>query len=296
MATLTTDDGVKLHCEEAGSGHPIVFVHEFAGDQRSWEPQVRHFSRRYRCITYNARGYPPSDVPNEVERYSQARARDDIRSVLDQLKIERAHVVGLSMGGFATLHFGFTDSRRATSLVVAGCGYGAHPAQHAQFQQSSRGNAKAMLEEGMPKFAATYGHGPARTQLRDKDPRGFAEFIRFFSEHSAQGSANTMLGFQARRPSLYDLTKEMAGITAPLLIVSGDEDDVTLESSLLMKRAIPTAGLVVLPRSGHAMNLEEPELFNRVIEDFFHQVESGRWRPRDPSTAPASIRGPGGKP
>jgi pimeloyl-ACP methyl ester carboxylesterase len=76
MPELATDDGVKLHYEEAGSGSPIVFVHEFAGDARSWEPQLRHFSRRYRCIAYNARGYPPSDVPEDVERYSQqSRAR-----------------------------------------------------------------------------------------------------------------------------------------------------------------------------------------------------------------------------
>src|SRR5690242_11767875 len=101
MPTLTTDDGIKLYCEDTGSGTPIVFVHEFAGDYRSWEPQVRHFARRYRCITYNARGYPPSDVPVEVDRYSQQRSRDDVRCVLDGLKIERAHIVGLSMGGFA---------------------------------------------------------------------------------------------------------------------------------------------------------------------------------------------------
>src|SRR5512134_273657 len=121
MPTLKTDDGISLHYEEAGAGTPMVFVHEFAGDHRSWEPQVRYFSRRYRCITFNARGYPPSDVPADGERYSQDRARDDIRDVLDGLKIDRAHVVGLSMGGFATLHFGFTYPNRARSLVVAGC-------------------------------------------------------------------------------------------------------------------------------------------------------------------------------
>jgi len=280
MPNLTTDDGVKLYYEETGSGTPIVFVHEFAGDCRSWEPQVRHFSRRYRCITYNARGYPPSDVPEDVERYSQQRARDDVRCVLDGLGLERAHVVGLSMGGFATLHFGISYSSRALSLVVAGCGYGAHPEQRAQFQHDSRELANAMLAEGMAKVAATYGHSPTRLQLRDKDARGFAEFVRNFSEHSARGSANTMLGYQARRPSLYDLKAEMAGISAPLLIVSGDEDDATLEPSLLMKRTIPTAGLTVLPRSGHVLNMEEPALFNRIVEDFFHQVESGRWRPR----------------
>ncbi len=280
MPTVKTDDGVKLYYEETGSGVPIVFVHEFAGDYRTWEPQVRHFSRRYRCITYNARGYPPSEVPADVERYSQQRARDDIRSVMDELGIQRAHVVGNSMGGFASLHFGIAHSDRALSCVVAGCGYGAHPAQYAQFQAQSRALAKTMLEEGMAKVAATYGHGPARLQLQAKDPRAFAEFIRNFSEHSAQGSANTMLGYQARRPSLYDLTAEMARIAAPVLIVAGDEDDPTLEPSLLMKRTIPGAALAVLPASGHMTNLEEPALFNRLLEDFFHQVESGRWTKR----------------
>jgi pimeloyl-ACP methyl ester carboxylesterase len=280
MPTLSTDDGVKLYYEETGSGVPIVFVHEFAGDYRTWEPQVRHFSRRYRCIAYNARGYPPSDVPADVERYSQQRACDDIRSVLDGLGIQRAHVVGNSMGGFASLHFGIAHSDRALSCVVAGCGYGAHPAQYAQFQAQSRALAKTMIEEGMAKVAATYGHGPARLQLQAKDPRGFAEFIRNFSEHSAQGSANTMLGYQARRPSLYDLTADMARIEAPVLIVAGDEDDPTLEPSLLMKRTIPGAALAVLPGSGHMTNLEEPALFNRLLEDFFRQVESGRWTKR----------------
>jgi pimeloyl-ACP methyl ester carboxylesterase len=277
MPTLTTDDGVKLHYEESGSGTPIVFVHEFAGDWRTWEPQLHHFSRRYRCIAYNARGYPPSDVPADVERYSQQRARDDILGVLDALGIPRAHIVGNSMGGFATLHFGMAYSPRALSLVVAGCGYGAHPSQYAQFQAQSRELAKSMLDQGMAHVAATYGHGPSRLQLKEKDPRGFAQFTRQFSEHSAQGSANTMLGCQARRPSLYDLTADMARITAPTLIVAGDEDDAVLEPSLLMKRNIPTAGLVVLPKSGHMTNLEDPALFNRLLEDFFHQVEAGRW-------------------
>ncbi|MBI1397664.1 MAG: alpha/beta fold hydrolase [Betaproteobacteria bacterium] len=281
MPTIGTDDGVDLYYEDTGSGTPIVFVHEFAGDCRSWEPQVRHFSRRYRCITYNARGYPPSDVPEDVERYSQARARDDVLAVLDGLGLERAHIVGLSMGAFATLHFGMVHSHRALSLVVAGCGYGAQPEQYAEFQAQARALAQTMVEEGMEKVAATYGHGPARLQLRDKDPRGFADFIRHFAEHSPAGSANTMLGYQGRRPSLYTLTEEMKRITAPLLVVAGDEDDPTLEPSVLMKRTIPTAALVVLPRSGHVLNIEEPMLFNLVVEDFFHQVENGRWSARE---------------
>jgi len=280
MPHLTTDDGIRLHYEEAGAGTPIVFVHEFAGDRRSWEPQVRHFARRYRCIVYDARGYPPSDVPDDVERYTQARARDDIRAVMDGLGIEKAHVVGNSMGAFATLHFGLTYPQRALSLVTAGCGYGAQPEGRAAFQQSARELAALMLEQGMAHAAATYGHSPARLQLRDKDPRGFQAFVAGFAEHSALGSANTMLGYQARRPSLYDLKDELAALAVPLLVIAGDEDEAVLEPGLMLKRTVPGAALAVLPKSGHLTNLEEPALFNRLVEDFLHQVESGRWRAR----------------
>jgi pimeloyl-ACP methyl ester carboxylesterase len=296
MPSLNTDDGVKLHYEEAGAGTPIVFVHEFAGDHRSWEPQMRHFSRRYRCIAYNARGYPPSDVPQDVERYSQARWRDDIRCVLDALGIQRAHIVGLSMGAFASLHFGMTYGYRALSITVAGGGYGSHPAQYRKFQEDSRTNAEFIRREGMKRFAATYGHGPTRVQFQNKDPRGFAEYIRQLEEHSAEGSANTQLGYQARRPSPYDLTAEMARIDVPVLIMAGDEEEPCLEVCLVMKRAIPTAGLAILPKSGHGINLEEPALFNRLLEDFFHQVETGRWGRRDPRAVVPSIYGAGGKP
>jgi pimeloyl-ACP methyl ester carboxylesterase len=293
---LKTDDGVRLHYEEAGAGTPIVFVHEFAGDHRSWEPQLRHFGRRYRCIAYNARGYPPSDVPEDVERYSQARARDDIRAVLDALKIERAHIVGLSMGAFATLHFGMAYGARALSLTAAGGAYGAHPAQHARFQQDSKANADFIRKEGMEKFAATYGHGPTRVQFQNKDPRGFAEYIRQLSEHSAIGSANTMEGYQGRRPSLYALIDEISRIDVPTLLMAGDEEEPCLEANLMLKRAIPKAGLAILPKSGHGINLEEPALFNSLLENFLSQVDAGRWGRRDPRATVTSIYGPSGKP
>jgi pimeloyl-ACP methyl ester carboxylesterase len=293
---LNTDDGVKLHYEEAGSGTPIVFVHEFAGDSRSWEPQMRHFSRRYRTIAYNARGYPPSGVPEDFDRYSQLRARDDIRCVLDGLGIAKAHVVGLSMGAFASLHFGMQYPARAHSITVAGGGYGAHPAHYRDFQAAALENARVIREKGMQHFADTYGYGPTRVQFQNKDPRGFAEYIRQLAEHSALGSANTNLGYQGRRPSLYDLTGEMQRMQVPTLIMAGDEEEPCLEACLLMKRCIPTAGLAILPRSGHGINLEEPALFNSLLEDFLHQVEAGRWTARDPRAAPPSIWGPAGKP
>jgi pimeloyl-ACP methyl ester carboxylesterase len=291
MPHLTTDDNVKLYYEDGGSGIPVVFVHEFAGDYRSWESQVRYFARCYRCITYNARGYPPSDVPADDERYSQDRARDDIRAVLDALKIDKAHIVGLSMGGFAALHFGFTYPRRARSLVVAGCGYGAAPNQRQQFAEEAEAAARKFEEASMRKAAEAYALGPTRVQFQNKDPRGWKEFVEQLTEHSSEGSARTLRGVQKRRPSLFDLVDKMKAITAPTLVMTGDEDWPCLEPGLLMKRTIPTAGLVVMPNAGHTINLEEPAAFNQHLANFFQAVDAGAWRQRDPRAMKEAILG-----
>ena len=294
MPTVTAEDGVKLAYTEAGRGMPIIFVHEFAGDMRSWEPQLRFFSRRYRAIAFNARGYPPSDVPGDPAFYSQERATDDIRAVLRGLGIARAHVVGLSMGAFATLHFGLRHAKMAISLVAAGVGYGASPAGdpggvRARFHSEVEATAAGIRAEGMEKRALTYSRGPARLQLLEKDSRGHAEFAAMLGEHSTEGSALTMLGVQRARPNLYDLADRFRTMQVPTLIVCGDEDEPTLEPGIFLKRTIPMAGLLTLPRTGHAINLEEPALFNEAVLHFLTHVASGRWTARDPATEGAAI-------
>jgi pimeloyl-ACP methyl ester carboxylesterase len=291
MAYATTDDGVRLHYEEAGTGIPVIFVHEYAGDHRSWEPQMRHFGQRYRAITYAARGYPPSDVPAQVAQYSQARAADDIAAVLDHLQIDQAHVVGLSMGGFATLHFGFRHAARARSLTVAGCGYGAEPEQRERFRGEAEAIADFIAAQGMAAFAEKYAYGPTRVQFENKDPRGFAEFKQQLAEHSALGARNTQLGVQRERPSLYELTAQMQALTVPTLILTGDEDWPCLAPGLLLKQQIRSAALAVMVNCGHAINIEDPDEFNRLVGAFLAQVDAGRWPMRDPRAVTASITG-----
>src|SRR3954449_5131861 len=291
MAHVSTDDGVRLYVEETGAGFPVLFVHEFAGDHRSWEPQVRALSRRYRCVTYDARGYPPSDVPADPRAYSQQRATADAVAVLDGLGIDQAHVVGLSMGAYATLHLGLRHPGRARSLVVAGVGYGAQPERQEAFRRESNTIADAFAREGAASVAERYAVGPARVQFQNKDPRGWAEFAARLGEHDSAGSALTMRGVQAARPSLYDLTDELAALHVPTLLIAGDEDEGCLEPSLMLKRTIPAAGLAVLPKTGHTCNLEEPELFDRLLERFFADVENDAWRPRDPRSRATSTTG-----
>jgi pimeloyl-ACP methyl ester carboxylesterase len=281
---MTTGGDVKLYYEETGTGTPLVFVHEFAGDSRSWHLQVRFLSRRYRCITFNARGYPPSDVPGDADAYSQQHAVEDIKAVLDHLGIAKAHICGLSMGGYAVLIFGTTYPDRALSLTVAGCGYGSVGADRAGFHKDAELVARRFEQDGMAKVAEFYSRGPTRVQFIDKDPRGWQEFHEQFAAGSAAGHARTLRGVQMSRPSVFDLDKPLARLEVPTLIVTGDEDEPCLEPALFMKRKIPAAGLVVIPKSGHTINLEEPEAFNRALLDFLTAVDAGRWTRRNPAS------------
>jgi pimeloyl-ACP methyl ester carboxylesterase len=291
MAHAIADDGVKLYFEESGSGTPILFIHEFADDLRGWEPQLAYFSRWYRCIAYNARGFPPSDVPEDPAAYSQARAVADAIAILDHLGLEKAHIVGLSMGGFCALHFGLNHPGRALSLLVGGCGYGAEPGKKAQFREEALATAGSFAELGMAETARRYAIGPTRVQFQNKDPRGWEAFAERLASHSAVGCEMTMRGVQAERPSLYDLIDDMAKLTVPTLIATGDEDEPCLDPGLLMKRTIASSALVLYPRTGHACNLEEPALFNKSLHDFLTTVDQGRWEMRDPRSTVSSITG-----
>jgi pimeloyl-ACP methyl ester carboxylesterase len=281
-------DGVSLFYQEVGAGLPLVFVHEFAGDYQSWDLQVGFFARRYRTIAFNARGYPPSDVPKDPAAYSQERAADDIRGLLDALGIERAHVCGLSMGGYATLHFGLRHPARALSLVVAGAGYGSVVAERARFHQDSEATIRRFETEGMGPVADTYARGPSRVQLMDKDPKGWQLFYDKLAAGSAEGHALTMRGVQMKRPSIFELEDRLVQLKVPTLIMTGDEDEPCLEPGIFMKRKIPTSGLVVLPKSGHTINLEEPEAFNRAVLDFLTAVDAGKWMRRNPASQTGS--------
>lgn len=291
MQIANAKDGVTLAYEVTGEGTPIVFVHEFAGDMRSWEPQVQRFARSYRTVTFNARGYPPSAVPESVSSYSQAHAVADILAVMDAAGIDQAHLVGLSMGGFATLHFGLQHPERVLSLCIAGCGYGAEPDQREKFRAEARVIADELLAHGMPAFAEKYAYGPARVQFLRSNPKGFEQFKRHLSEHSALGSANTQLGVQRERPSLYDLKDRLSNLTIPTLIVNGDEDWGCAMPGLMLKKTIPSAALAVIPNCGHTMNLEATDVFNELLANFWMTVQTRRWPMRDPRAMSQTITG-----
>jgi pimeloyl-ACP methyl ester carboxylesterase len=285
MPTISAADGTKLYFEEIGSGSAVVFVHEYAGDHRSFEPQMRYLSRLHRCVSFSQRGYPPSDVPSDPARYSQAIARDDVIAVMDALGIRQAHVVGHSMGGYTALHVGIDHPNRCLSVTVAGCGWGSSPdpGKREAMRTLAADTGEMFATEGIAAAAAKYADAPMRQAFKNKDPRGWAEFARMLAEHSAEGHAHTMLNLQLKRPTLWEMQAELERFEVPLLVIVGDEDDLCLDGSVFLKRTVPTAALAVLPRTGHTITSEEPAAFNAALAELFSSVESGRWLAHKPA-------------
>ena len=272
-----TLDGAAIAYTEAGDGAPLVFCHEFAGSMESWEGQVSYFARRYRTIAYNAKGYPPSAVPDDWRAYTYDHQTQVLLELLDHLGIAKAHVCGLSMGAYTAVQFGLAHADRCLSITAAGVGTGS--ADPELFLKESEERAALLDAQGMNGMEA-YLSGSTRIRFREKDPAGWERFAALFRAHSAQGSANTLRGFQGRRPSIYTRERDLAAMDVPLLVICGDEDDPCLEPSLFLRRTAPRCGLVVLPHTGHACNLEEPGAFNAALAEFLAQAEAGKWGPR----------------
>ena len=286
MPYAVASDKVRLYYEEVGSGTPILFVHEFAADHTNWEPQMRYFSRGHRCIAYAARGYTPSDVPPSPDLYTYKHFYTDALAVLDHLNIQKAHFVGLSMGSYSSLHVALNAPSRMLSMTLAGVGSGSNLEHLDAWRQQCRETADQFEKLGAVEVAKVTRETLARIPFLVKDPRGHADFYAALARHDSKGSANTMRSFQGGRPSIYTLTEAIRTVLTPALIICGDEDDACVEPSLFLKKQLPAAGLTFFPKTGHVLNLEEPALFNEMVQRFIALVEAGRWGVRDPRSMP----------
>ena len=277
MPYMKTDDGIRLYIEDIGSGQPILFIHEFGGTHQSWRAQVRFFSRRYRCVTYAARGYAPSDVPDDPSAYSQERAVGDAVAVLNHLGLGPVHVVGLSMGAFCALHLGLTHPESVSALVLGSIGYGSAPATRARFLQECASLADAFESEPLDKVADRFNRGAARIQLLQKDPRTWEDVKADMVARSPRSAASIIRGIQMARQSFYEFPDRLTSLAVPTLVMAGDQDWGCVEPSLFLRDHLSGSGLCIFPQTGHTINLEEPDLFNQMVSAFLSAVEHDSW-------------------
>ncbi|HLI20068.1 MAG TPA: alpha/beta hydrolase [Stellaceae bacterium] len=275
MPQAQASDGTKLYYESEGSGPPIVFVHELAGTCHSFDLQVAALRSKYRCLTFNARGYPPSDVPPSVESYSQDIAAADIGAVLDAAGEKDAHVMGVSMGSAAALQFALAHPERVRSAILCSIGSGSD-AKPEEYVANMEAMAARVEKNGMDQIRQNFTSSPARLKLKEKSPVEYQKFLGEIEKFSVQGIANTMRGVQKRRPPLYAHKNKIAAMSIPVLVVLGGIDQGCEKPSHFLKETLPGARLEILPNTGHGVNLEEPERVNRMVEEFIVAVEARR--------------------
>jgi pimeloyl-ACP methyl ester carboxylesterase len=188
------------------------------------------------------------------------------------------------MGAYTALHVGINAPERCISIVAAGCGWGSSPdvKKREEMKALAAEVGKMFAKEGIAAAAAKYADAPMRQPQKNKDPRGYAEFARMLADHSAEGHAHTMLNLQLKRPTLWEMEAALKKFSVPLLIIVGDEDEPCIDGSVFLKRTAPTAGLLVIPRSGHNVPTEEPAMFNAALADLFTSAEAGRWLAHKP--------------
>jgi pimeloyl-ACP methyl ester carboxylesterase len=272
MPQAKAADGVKLYYEVQGSGPPIIFVHELAGTCRSFDMQVTALKARFQCIAFNARGYPPSDVPASSESYSQDIAGEDIGAVLDAAGVRDAHVMGVSMGSAAALQFALKRPARVRSAILCSIGSGSD-AKPEEYVGNMEAMAARVEKNGMRQIQENFTASPARLKLKEKNPAEFEKFLRELEKFSVLGLTNTMRGVQKRRPPLYAHKDRIAAMKTPTLVVLGGDDQGCNKPSHFLAETLPGARLEVLANTGHGVNIEEPARVNRMVEEFITGVE-----------------------
>ena len=281
---------VQIHFEDSGgSGSPVLFLHEYAGDHRSWARQAKALSAGWRCLVASARGYPPSGCPDSPVDYAQDAMNNDALAVLDAAGVDKAHIVGLSMGAFTSLQLAQFHPERVLSVTAAAGGSGSAEEQSARegFVTEALGLA-AMMEKNRAIPAEAMCKGPTRVQLRSKNAAAWQMSVDHLASHPWQSAAHMLRGVQVGRPSLRDQEDTLRTVSVPALLMVGDEDTSCLNVNVWLKQVMECARLMVFPASGHALNLEEPDMFNNSLLHFLALVDAGNWRPRDPATMPKS--------
>lgn len=250
MNGVYQDDGLSLSYEIHGEGEPIVFLHGFSLDRRMWDEQVKYFSKNYKVITYDLQGFGQSSIPRKP--YSHY---EDLNKLFAHLNIGSAHIVGLSMGGEASIDFAIQYPGKALSLTILDASIGGYP-----YKEDWQVYAKELgLEQGRVNWL---NHRVFEATRKNK------EVMVKLTEIVAGYSGWHWLNFDPRQKLTPTAIERLSEIKAPTLILVGKKDlKYFLDQASHMAQNIPNSRLVVIPGVGHMLNMEAPDEVNNLILD-----------------------------
>jgi pimeloyl-ACP methyl ester carboxylesterase len=259
-----TINGIAIDYRDEGSGLPVVLIHAFPLNQTMWDEQVAALRHLCRAITLDLRGFGLSDAPPGVYEMEQMAA--DVRGLLSFLNVERAVITGLSMGGYTAFAFyrGYPDAVRAMVLADTRASADTHEARTRRIHSADRAE-----REGSGAIADEVAPALLGSTTKQKDPSIVEHVREMIRANSAQGIAGAQRGMAERRDSTYILP----GIDVPVLIIVGDEDELTpLAEAESLRSGIPHSRLRIIDKAGHLSNVEQPEQFNEALVEFITEL------------------------
>ncbi|MBE1281739.1 MAG: alpha/beta fold hydrolase [Rhodobacteraceae bacterium] len=271
MAEFQTSDGLSLFFEEAGSGTPIVFVHEFGGDYRSWHLQVSALAPEFRCITYSARGFHPSAIPQDRSQYGQTYSTADLLALIDHLGLDMVHVVGTSMGSFTSLNFALTHPDRVASVTLVGNSSGPRDeTERSRYRKDWIGHERLLREErGGDGAVAVLEEDPAYQSFQKNDPENWSIYAANLRGQSAQGAIHVLSTVHWNRRSLFDDVERLRAFDKPVMLVTGGDDYYLVgETNAFLNDTLPDVRWHRFPATGHLVNIEQADQFNRLLAGF----------------------------
>ena len=258
--SIVTTNGIRIAFSDDGTGQPVVFVHGFPLNRTMWQPQVAALSSTFRIVTVDLRGHGDSDAP--LWRYRIDDFVDDILAVLDDLRLPRVSLVGLSMGGYVALALARLYPDRLSGLVLSDT---RAQADTPEGRQGRFHLAQAAHERGAGAVADTMLPKLLSAKTRDSRPDLVAQ-VRTMIEHMRLGGIVGDLMAMADRPDSVPLLETL---DCPTLVIVGADDQTTpLPDARLMAERIPGARLEIIPEAGHLPNLEQPDGFNGCLDRF----------------------------
>ena len=275
MATFITPDGVKLFYETQGKGPPILFVHEFGGDYRSWARQVSALKSKHLCITYIARGFWPSDAPDNEAAYGQRQASSDLLAILDHLELQAVHLVGTSMGSFTSLDVALNHPQRVLSLTLVGNSSGPrNDTETEHFRQNWIGEEVRLRQAHGPAGAVkVLRNDPAYQSCQARDPEGWAAYAANLEQQPVHGAIHLLKTLHWNRVSLFDEADRIGAFSKPVLLVTGADDYYLVgETNRFLKRTLPHCTHLHFEDTGHLANIERAPEFNTALDSHIEQA------------------------
>lgn len=274
MSYIQAADGTRLYVEETGKGDAIIFTHEFGGDWRSWRPQAAYFGNRFRCIRYCARGFLPSDVPGDEGCYGQDISTCDLLAIADALELSRFHLVGLSMGSFTSLSFALEHSERLISLTLAGCSSGpTGETQQSRYREDLKSEIALLDEQRGDGAVRWFSEDSAYQRMPEKQPLAWEAYCDNLRAQSVEGARNTLSSLHWNRPSIFEREEALQQLRVPVLLIFGDQDHHLIEpTNEFLASTLPSSKFRKLERTGHLVNIEEPNIFNQALEQHLEEA------------------------